>query len=318
MKFVERYPNFECELALSDITFKDCEVFQTKIFATYDMFSESIPMESASKHWKLVKPAHARKAFKEVSAFANLLGLSPLLTQYVALTCSAHDLGRMVQANKRVGTKPRGFDAIFEDAYREIPYDDSDERHGYESVLLLRPILGAFCETEAGRWMLDAVLLHSLKANPTLEVCGGSGESLALCGIVRDIDKVLGFQEAADYTGNQERKAKERLQNWLKQTGTDPEWGTALGRIDPVAFLTATPLEQPIDRQKCRSYEAYMLQFLKWFFGFARSEMQDVALHEGGPQTVAVYLLKQLEAAPDQRAHLFAVLGSYRGGVLLR
>ena len=61
-----------------------------------------------------------------------------------------------------------------------------------------------------------------------------------------------------------------------------------------------------------------MLQFLKWLFGFARTEMQDVALHEGGPQTVAGYLLKQLEATPDQRAHLLAMLKSYRGGALLR
>ena len=318
MKFTEQYPGFERALAFSGITIKDCEIFQTEVFAIYDRLAESIPTESASKHWKLVKPAHARKAFREVNAFANLLGLSPLLTRYVALTCSAHDLGRMVQANKRVGTQPAGFDAIFDDACRKMPYDDSDERHGYESVLVLRPILGAFCETEAGRWLLDAVLHHSLKANPTLEMCGGSEESLALCGIVRDIDKVLGFQEAADYTGNPERKAKERLQNWLKQTETDLGWGTELGRIDPAAFLMATPLEQPIDRQKCRSYEAYMLQFLKWLFGFARTEMQDVALHEGGPQTVAGYLLKQLEATPDQRAHLLAMLKSYRGGALLR
>ncbi|KKU02660.1 MAG: hypothetical protein UX06_C0053G0003 [Candidatus Giovannonibacteria bacterium GW2011_GWA2_45_21] len=318
MKFTEQYPGFERVLASSGLTVDDCEVFQKEVFAMYDTLAESIPMESASKHWKLVKPAHAREAFQEVNTFANLLGLSPLLAHYVAIACSAHDLGRMVQANKRVGTKPAGFDVIFDDAYREIPYDDSDERHGYESVLVLRPILGAFCETEAGRWLLDAVLHHSLKANPTLEMCGGSEESLALCGIVRDIDKVLGFQEAADYTGNPERKAKERLQNWLKQTETDLGWGTELGRIDPAAFLMATPLEQPIDRQKCRSYEAYMLQFLKWLFGFARTEMQDVALHEGGPQTVAGYLLKQLEATPDQRAHLLAMLKSYRGGALLR
>ncbi len=76
--------------------------------------------------------------------------------------------------------------------------------------------------------------------------------------------------------------------------------------------------EQPIDRLKCRSYEAYMLQFLKWFFGFARTEMQQVALHEGGPQNVAAYLLRQLEATPEQRDRLNAVLTAYGNGALLR
>ena len=308
---------FEAALAASGIKMGDCEFFQSAVLNTYDVLAESIPLESASKHWKRVKPAHARNVLQEGKTFADFFGLSPLLTRYVALACSAHDLGRMVQANKRVGTQPAGFDAIFDDAWREVPYNDGDERHGYESVLVLRPILGGFSETEAGRWLLDAIMHHSLKANPTLEMCGGSEESLSLCGAVRDIDKVLGFQEAADYTGNAERKAKERLQNWPKQVETDPGWGTELGRIDPAEFLMATPFEEPIDRQKCRSYEAYMLQFLKWFPGFARTEMQDVALHEGGPQIVAGYLLRQLEAVPDQRAHLLAMLESYRGGVLL-
>ncbi|TAL19985.1 hypothetical protein EPN90_01925 [Patescibacteria group bacterium] len=315
MKFREQYPGFERTLAAIGLTRNAFEHIQSAIFDTYDRLAAPLP---ESSKWKHEKPKHARKALTEVCAFAELLGLTEPLMQYIALACSAHDLGRMVQANKRASTRPDGFDIVFEDDRKPIPYDDNDERHGYESVLLLRPILGLFAETDAGVWLLGAVRHHSRKANPTLEMCGGSEESLALCGIVRDIDKVLGFQDAADYTGNPERKAKERLQNWPKQIETDLAWGTELGRVDPAEFLTATSLEVPIDRQKCRSYEAYMLQFLKWFFGFVRPEMQEVALNEGGPQIVAAYLLRQLEATPEQREQLHVMLKTYRNGVLLR
>lgn len=318
MTFACQYPALTTALMDSRVPPEMFRGFQEEIFRVYDVLADSIPAHSNSGKWKFGKPAHARKALKEVNDFADLFGLSPMLVNYVAIACSGHDLGRMTQANKRVNTRPDGFDDIFDDARREVPYSDDDERHGYESVLLLRPILGSFADTDVGKWLLDAVLHHSLKINPTLEMCGGSEESLALCGIVRDIDKVLGFQDAGDYTGNAERKAKERLQNWPKQIEADPAWGTELGMISPISFLLDTPLEQPIDRQKCRSYEAYMFQFLKWIFGFARTEMQDVALHEGGPQIVAAYLLKQLENAPVQREHLYAKLSAWRNGALLK
>jgi hypothetical protein len=324
MKFTEKHPHFEPVIANSGIGPGSIEAIQTLILNTYDELAVPLPDSAA---WKHNKPAHARKARKEVAMFADLLGLSPLAQQYVAIACSAHDLGRMVQANKRAGTQPEGlYSSVFDDALREVPYDDDDQRHGYESNLLLKPILGEFANTTAGQWLLDAVLYHSLKENPTLEMCGGSVESLGLSGIVRDIDRVLGFHDAVDYTSNPERKAKERMQNWgIRVTGDpskgiapDEAWGTELGCIDPAHFLLDTPFEKPINRLQCRSYEAYMLQFLKWVPQITSEPMMQVVLHEGGPQVVAAYLLKQLEQAPEQREHLLRELESYLGGALLR
>ena len=91
-----------------------------------------------------------------------------------------------------------------------------------------------------------------------------------------------------------------------------------LGRIDPEDALDSFCNGQAIDRSKSRSYERYMLQYLAWAFNIVQPEMLELALHEGGPQTVAAYLRKRLEVSPDQAARLLAKLQDWKSGVLLR
>jgi hypothetical protein len=169
-----------------------------------------------------------------------------------------------------------------------------------------------FAKTDPGKWLLTAMLHHSLRDNPKLDMCDGSEEALGICGVVRDFDKVVAMNhEARDYTQNEERKLAERRQNF---GGECPE----MGRIEPAEFLLEVPFTTLIDRQACKSYEAYMLQFLKWLFGFMREDMQDMAIAGGGPQILANYLLRQLANTPDQHAKLLAELQSWRGGILLQ
>lgn len=325
-KFMFRHPGLREALHASSITPTQLDEVRTKVLETYYALAE--PLKEASK-WKRGKPEHARKSAEEAREFADFLGLNELEVAFFALAFCSHDLGRMIQAllqasahdaaeNIRISLTGKFRDAwswVLEDAERSMPY--RDEYHGTESANLLRPILGIFAESNAGQWLLAAITYHSHRSNPTLDMVGGVEEAHAVCCIVRDLDKLVGFREARDYTGNTERKRKERIQNWPKQVQDDPDWGTELGKIDPYEFLFDTPFEQPIDRQKCRSFEAYMLQFLKWLPGFASSEMQALALREGGPQIVAAYLMNQLADTPAQSKHLLAMLESWNAGALL-
>jgi hypothetical protein len=61
-----------------------------------------------------------------------------------------------------------------------------------------------------------------------------------------------------------------------------------------------------------------MLQYLGWAKSIVDEDMLQLALHEGGPQTVAAYLLRQLKDVPEQRRRLFQDLETWKGGVLLR
>jgi hypothetical protein len=289
-----------------------------RILATYDELAPALP---DAMGWKRQKPAHARHCGKEATEFAPVLGFTELEQAYFAIPFSAHDLGRMTEGLRKClnPNAPENLRVTLPEGFRERwPVMSQPERmHGADSAELLTPILGPFAETRIGEWTLLAVALHSDKDNPTLEMAGGVPEALALCNILRDLDKVEGFRDAKDYVGNPTRKARERLQNWPQQVQQDPLWGTELGCIDPEDALDFFCNGQAIDRSKSRSYERYMLQYLTWAFNIVQPEMLELALHEGGPQTVAAYLLTQLKDSPEQAARLLAKLRDWKNGVLL-
>jgi len=289
------------------------------VLAEYDALAPALPDAMA---WKTQKPAHARECGQEAREFAPILGFNDLEAAYFAIPFAAHDLGRMIEGLRKciVPNAPKALRVTLPAGFRERwPLIDKPSRmHGDDSAELLRPLLGSFADTEIGCWTLLAVQRHSDVHNPTLEQVGGVAEALALCNVLRDLDKVEGFRQAKDYTSNPERKAKERLQNWPEQVKDDPAWGTELGRIDPDDALDAFIDGKAVDRSKSRSYERYMLQYLGWAKSIVDEDMLQLALHEGGPQTVAAYLLRQLKDVPEQRRRLFQDLETWKGGVLLR
>ncbi|OGG36730.1 hypothetical protein A2110_00135 [Candidatus Jorgensenbacteria bacterium GWA1_54_12] len=317
--FLERYPRIRTELTAS-VTVRELYKFLVRIISAYDNIALVLP---DTMGWKRIKPRHARECAKRAEEFAPFLGVGELEQAFFAVLFAAHDLGRMVQATIQglaAGTVAlsdsfkSSWDLVL-NAERPAPYPD--ELHGLDSVRILRPIFGAFAETDVGRWALTAVECHSHKNNPTLDVVGGVREALELAKTLRDLDKVEGFRATAAYVGNPERKATERLQNWPDRLAGDPEWGTELRRIDPPAMLNLFEREEVIPRRECRSYETYMLQFLAWVFQITQPEMLDIALSERGPQQVVTYLLDQLCASQEQRDLLLAKLVMWHNGRLL-
>lgn len=317
MKFAEKYPMVEKALIGAGSTIKELDDCRERVLAAFDELADPIP-DGPNAGWKVNKPAQARKAVEEVSGLANLLGFSPLLVSYFSLGYAAHELGRMTQTYFRNNVPVTGELAeIYPSlvpALRESvgydPYDDRDERHGYESAIILKPILGDLSNTHSGEWLLTAMVQHSFIVNPTLEECRDESQ-FAVTGCIRDLSKVAALNgEVRDYTENPARKELENQRNFKGQC---PERGCIL----PESWVFDLPLTTPVNRQLSGSYEAYMLQFIKWTFGFMIEELQDAAIAVGGPKILAQYLLRQLEATPDQRAKLLEMLQEWRGGILL-
>lgn len=295
---MDRYPELRGEIAKFGVTVAQIDRWEQTVFAAYDELAKPLP---DTMWWKTQKPAHARRCRKEAREFASVLGLTDLEVALFALLFASHDLGRLVEAGRTHRKEPR-----------------ATWLHGKDSVDIMRPILGQLAETTLGRWIMDALDHHSDAQDVTLETVGGSRGSFAMCVTLRDLDKLEGFRSAVDYTSNPERKAKERLQNWPEQVRQDPAWGTELGQIDPDRMLDLFAQSQPVPRAECRSYEAYMLQYLRWVFNIVHPEMLVITLREGGPQVVANYLLAQLKrGAPEQYARLLQCLLDWKDGALL-
>lgn len=321
MKFMEKYPGIRAALNESGVSIQTLQGFLPVILAVYDELAVLLP---DAMGWKTQKPAHARHCAEEAGEFAPILGFNEREQALFAVLFASHDLGRMIEGLRKCLKQdaPGNFHVTVTDEFRQRwpLIDHTDRAHGYDSAVLLKPILGAFGDTRIGRLVLLAVVHHSDVHNPTLEDMNGDRDALALTNMLRDLDKVEGFRQAKDYTSNPERKAKERLQNWSSQIQRDQSWGLEHRLIvstDLVHPLVAFCVGQAIVRAKCLSYEAYMLQYLTWAKGIVEPCMLDVALAEGGPQIVAAYLLKQLEGSGDQYDYLFRHLQTWNDGVLL-
>lgn len=320
MKFTDRYPGIRTALEASGVTLKDLHGFRDRIFETYGALAGAM---HDSMGWKTKKPEHARECAAEIDKLASRLGLdSEEERAFYALLSAGHDLGRMVEGlRKSLDPKaPKKIQIILPDGFADRwPLVKEPKRdHGLDSAELLRLILGWFAETLIGQWSLLAVEHHSDIHNPTLDMVGGILEALALCNFLRDVDKVTGFDDALRYTQDEAHKATQRLQNWAEQIVDDAAWGTEMGRIDPAEAIDDFVAGIAINRAKCRSWEAYMLQYLTWIISIVLEEMREIALARGGPQIVAAYLLRQLLGNHAQYSRLHNFLENWRGGILLR
>jgi hypothetical protein len=282
---MDRYPELREEIAKSGVTVAQLNALVQVVFAMYDRLARLLP---DGMLWKTQKPAHARRCHAQAHEFASILGFTAIEEALFALLFAAHDMGRMIEARRVSRGEPH------------TPW-----LHGRDGANLLRPILGKLAQTTLGHWILDAIEHHGDAQDVTLETFGGSSGSFVLCTILRDCDKLDGFREAPDYTADPKRKAEERWQTWPEQAAKDSMWGTEMWQIVPVCLLDLFEQGQPIPRAECRSYEAYMLQYLRWVFNIVHPEMLAITLSEGEPQMVVRYLLSHLkQGAPDQHARL--------------
>ncbi len=71
-------------------------------------------------------------------------------------------------------------------------------------------------------------------------------------------------------------------------------FGGEQGRINPPEVLEAFRKHEPIPRDKCRSYEAYMLQYLSWIFDLNLSDSLQASVSSGMISKTLRYLKSRL------------------------
>ncbi|TAK05225.1 hypothetical protein EPO33_04600 [Patescibacteria group bacterium] len=240
--------------------------------------------------WKQGKMVHARTAAGEVIALASRFGFNDVERQAVAFLLYSHDVGRMVEALRQVQGQPR---ALW--------------HHGRDSVEVIRAATAVLPGTRP--WfdtLLVAVEHHADRTTPSTKELGGDRAAWALMTLLRDLDKRVGFQSAERYTADEAYKVAQAKANWPERRAVDPLWGTEMGRIDPPEMVAAFLRGEALERSRCRSYEAYMLQYLAWLFDVVHQEVLDLILAENGPMIVRDYLTRQLTAACPEEAQQIA------------
>lgn len=228
--------------------------------------------------WKHGKPRHATAVAGEVIERAETLGLPAEEAALVELMVYAHDIGRLVEAGRVVSGQ--GMPAW---------------HHGRDSADVLRAVSGYLPgEHEWFDAMLIAIERHADQITPSRETLGGHAASWPLTTLLRDLDKRAGFRKARAYTEDDAEKARQAEANWPRERRSDPSWGMQMGRVDPPELLLSFLGRETLPRHRCRSYEAYMLQYLAWIFDVQHDEILAWIVEEDGPRIVLAYLRRQL------------------------
>ena len=146
---------------------------------------------SEAHQWKHSKLAHAGDCADEVGRHASLFGLQGLECDVFKFLLFAHDIGRLEQGLRRV----RGEDAL-------------DADHGRLSVERIKEAFGPTVDTAAPIWtaMFEAIRCHSFRVTPTVEELGGSTAVYGLVCLLRDTDKLGGWNSAKSYPANPNAK----------------------------------------------------------------------------------------------------------------
>jgi hypothetical protein len=309
-RFMDRNPETRKLIADSGITKEEIDRYIAAVRKEYMRIDELLPEDH---QWRGRKLAHAEECAREITTHATVFGLQGVECKVFEFLLFAHDIGRLEQGRIRASGQ-----------------DIKDEEHGALSVELIRTAIGITDENITPLWeaMFCAIRCHAYRVTPTAEELGDLRLALPLIQLLRDTDKLGGFDAAPSYTGEPARKARERLANWSihldqdpslnKNTSWDPSWGNELGLISPPYHLWLRFLNNKhIVRSDCRSYEAYMLQLLAWCFDVNTPEMLQIIMERGGPGNVYTYLVKQLAvgsqklesaADRDEAAHQLAAL----------
>lgn len=194
-----------------------------------------------------------------------------------------HDTGRLWQTQMASrGEKPNGI------------------RHGRWSSDLLEPVLANPLGSSLWKAVEEAIDGHSLPKTPSREYFS-SDVAYALCAMLRDLDKMGGFDKANAYTADREHMALQAKKNGLDVSDDNPraEYGEILTKPGKPSVLEVFLLDKAVIRDDCASYEAYMLQFLSWLGDFNLPETRQVVINLGGPAMVLRYLRQQLGVEND-------------------
>ncbi len=294
--FIERYRALRALIAESGVTRAQLEDWRTQVLESYRRLAKPLP---DTMIWKEQKPRHALAAEQAARDIAPHLGLNALETDVLGLLLTSHDLGRLVEAGRTHRKEPR-----------------AKWHHGVDSEVEMMPILGHEAVTPFGRALLLAIRHHADATRVRLGDVGGDEAAWALATVVRDIDKCEGFEQARRYTEDRANMEKQRHQNWPEQIAEDDAWGTEMGKIEPIEMLDIFERHELLPRVKCRSYEAYMLQYLAWTFDIVHPEILKRAVAAGGPIIVRDYIDRRLADNPEQRLRFRLALQGWRCGLM--
>ena len=304
--FMDRNPELRMLIAQSDLSPTQLQTFTASIITAYDTYSTGLPDTSA---WKTGKLEHVKHGADEVREHGALFGLQGKEIDVMVLLVSAHDTGRLVHEHVK-------------NAIGKLP----TWRHGVESAHIAKHAFGEHANTRLCLAMFDAIEHHSDIETPKLVEFHGDKAGYALTCLLRDFDKLTGFEDATRYTADEEFKRKQILTNFSTQRAEkDPEtgelkhptWGDEKGKIVPEGMLDTFLAGKALVRRDCQSYEAYMAQYLAWTFDIQNPEALELSVKRGGPKVVYDYLLAQTkEGAPEQYAKLKAWGEAWQGGVL--
>ena len=279
--FMERNPALREMIAASRITPEEIEEAISATRAIYKRLDKELP---DGHNWKYKKLLHAETCAEEVAEHAPLFGFRGVETDVFRFILFGHDIGRLEQGIRR-----------------ERGETVDDEVHGKLSVEHIVKAIGLRTSGSIWPFILKAIECHSLRVTPKAEDLGGLSPAHPLIQVMRDTDKLGGFDAATSYTSDPERKDKERRANWKDFLDADPLQGTEMGIIAPACFFWSNFLSsQALDRRECRSYEAYMLQLLAWMFDVQTPEMRRVIIDRGGPKIVFDYLIKRLDTGSEK------------------
>ena len=228
--------------------------------------------------WKYPKAAHAllttdagKKTLYEIQQ------QSPEENYYLLLfIIGNHDLGRVIDAKKRHGLP--------------LPAEcENTTHHGTASVQLLKNwgVLSSFSQ-DTQEIISYSLEHHADMVTPKLEPNASDTEKIkhAFTCLVRDIDKLSLFVHNTDkYLSDEKTKAGQIQMNNLEGEQ---------GMIKPVALLDDFTKYKIIDRTRCQSYEAFMLQFLAWIYDVNVKKVLKQIVQSGAVEKLLEYFKNHL------------------------
>lgn len=219
---------------------------------------------------KLKHSLETEKFFREAD-FPNIT--KELEIDFISLVILSHDIGRLTPDGQR-----------------------HPERHGECSTAVLRELIKLPENSELWRIFSFVVENHNrprIEQRPESEI-----DKIAfwLLSILRDFDKRETFRKdkALRYVSDKDYKRKQIKANW------SPGFNKGeTNSIEPKSLINDFQRRESLNRGKCESYEAYMLQYLSWVFDVSNPNILREILDEGGPKIVLDYLEKQLDPDSD-------------------
>lgn len=252
-------------IARSCIDLHDLHAVTSKVAAKYAYLSFQL---SPTEAWRWGKLSDAAVAARYCRRLTITHRTSELLATALECIAFSADIGRLILRNQQI----------------HYGLEVDQLTHGSVSAEYLRRSAKTIADDDFGEMLLTAVSVHSHRENPTLQTVSGCPCTLALCQLLRDLDRLGNWLSGDEY-----------LQRW-KMDAEMAIWGFTEAPYIPEPTTAAFLRSEPVDRASAETYAGYMLQFLSWGYQFSYKELWKEAVATGNPRFVLEYVRDQLLA----------------------